>query len=548
MKLIFIILMGTAMLSVARPPAVHAQEEAAADPASVTLGERLFLESRFAQYFFAHAAGPNADLVEGDPTLAVTTTATGSLPGPFAGRSMSCRACHLVDEHHLTAGGGNRTYADFASRSPVPARDDGDAATPRNSPSLVSIIPPAGPSGVFHFDGEFPTLVDLVAATFTGRNFGWLPHEHATAVAHIAAVIRGDDGRGALARAFGGSYRQVLAAARNVPEELHLAPERRLDVDRASDDHILHLVSTLVAAYLRSLSFATVDGAFDGSPFDAFLERNSIPRAPRSTQSALAYSRDVRDRLARRARLIVRDGPHRFALHDQPFAFGRKERRGLQIFLREHGRSRVGNCVACHPLPTFTDFRAHNTGVSQRAYDATHGEGSFVALAIPSLAARDATPDAFLPPTPQRPAASGRFRRRPAAGRPGEVDLGLWNVFANPDFPGRSHQRRLAAIACRSLEPSACRSVRGDTAGLLEATIAVFKTPGLRDLGHSDPYFHDGSAATLEEVVEFYRTTSELARAGLLRNAAPELAAIRLDPADVEPLAAFLRSLNEDYN
>jgi len=34
--------------------------------------------------------------------------------------------------------GGNRTYADFTRRSPVPARDDANIHTPRNSPPLVN--------------------------------------------------------------------------------------------------------------------------------------------------------------------------------------------------------------------------------------------------------------------------------------------------------------------------------------------------------------------------------------------------------------------------
>ena len=42
------------------------------DPAQVAIGERLFLETRFSQFFFAHAGGnPNATLAEGDP---VTTS------------------------------------------------------------------------------------------------------------------------------------------------------------------------------------------------------------------------------------------------------------------------------------------------------------------------------------------------------------------------------------------------------------------------------------------------------------------------------------------
>jgi cytochrome c peroxidase len=32
----------------------------------------------------------------------------------------------------------------------------------------------------------------------------------------------------------------------------------------------------------------------------------------------------------------------------------------------------------------------------------------------------------------------------------------------------------------------------------------AFKTPGLRDIAVTAPYFHDGSAATLRQVVEHY--------------------------------------------
>ena len=32
----------------------------------------------------------------------------------------------------------------------------------------------------------------------------------------------------------------------------------------------------------------------------------------------------------------------------------------------------------------------------------------------------------------------------------------------------------------------------------------AFKTPGLRNIGLTPPYFHNGGEATLEGVVEFY--------------------------------------------
>jgi cytochrome c peroxidase len=81
----------------------------------------------------------------------------------------------------------------------------------------------------------------------------------------------------------------------------------------------------------------------------------------------------------------------------------------------------------------------------------------------------------------------------------------------------------------------------------LQRAIARFKTPGLRDLGHSNPYLHTGQADTLEQVLGLYARFSALARAGAMRNPAPELAGIALTPADVSALAAFLRSLDEDY-
>src|SRR5262245_1004235 len=79
------------------------------DPAKVAIGERLFLETRFAQFFFAHSKGDaNATLVQGDPVMATTVTTGQPLPGPFRGFAMNCRACHLVGEQ-FAIGHGNRT-------------------------------------------------------------------------------------------------------------------------------------------------------------------------------------------------------------------------------------------------------------------------------------------------------------------------------------------------------------------------------------------------------------------------------------------------------
>jgi len=58
---------------------------------------------------------------------------------------------------------------------------------------------------------------------------------------------------------------------------------------------------------------------------------------------------------------------------------------------------------------------------------------------------------------------------------------------------------------------------------------------------------HNGKFDTLDNAVGFYLGSSSAARAGTLRNGATSLQGIALLPADIAPLVAFLRSLNEDY-
>jgi hypothetical protein len=558
----------------AEPPAEPTREEF--DPPEITIGERLFLETRFSQFFGAYVTNGgdvNTPSVTGDPVVDDTVTPGNPLPGPFAGQSMNCRACHLVDEQLETPGGGMRTYGDFARRSPVPDRGDGKVTAPRNSPPLVNASLPRDIGLLLHFDGEFATMADLVKATFTGRNFGWLPRESNAAITNLARVIRQDNGEGELAQEFGGlSYRTILTGTDpSIPAEFRLPKAFRVNVARASDAQIFDAVAALVAVYTEHLEFSRdEDGHFTLSPFDVFLEQNDLPRAPAKGESDLAYGRRLMKRVrqlqASHSIQFVDSNPNTesgsFDFHDQPFQFGAEELRGMQIFFNEPDRTPlrpaqvsaggIGNCVACHAAPNFTDFRFHNTGVTQVEYDGIHGPGKFATLAIPGLATRLAHHDAYLPATPAHPDASGRFRAIPQAGSPELTDLGLWNVFANPDFP--KTQLRLWKIACDSAIGDAtpphllATLSRCAPSQLLPETIALFKTPGLRDLNHSGPYMHNGQFDTLSDVVELYRTTSGLERASRLRNGANDLAGIALSPSDVGPVVSFLRSLNEDYN
>lgn len=524
------------------------------DPAEVAIGERLFLETRFAQFFFANSNGhANAVVPNGDPTLDFTVTTTGVLPGPFAGTSMNCRSCHLVDEQSATAGGGMRTYGDFARRSPIPARADGKTLTPRNSPPLVNASLRRG-NFLLHFDGEFATPEDLVRATLTGRNYGWLPREGAQALRHVAHIIRNDDGTGELAQAFGGAYRVVFKGTDlSIPAELRLPRRYRLDVLRASDEEILNAIARLVSVYLRQLIFAQNErGVFNGSPYDAFLRKNNLPAMPRQGESDLEYSRRLRKLLdgLPQPRFVTEADGH-FEFHNQSFVFGPTELAGLKTFLREPKRlpltevelttGSIGNCIACHAAPNFTDFSLHNTGAAQDEYDSIHGAGAFAALYIPDLLTRRLNFNAYLPPTADHPNALGPYLDIPSAGNPGRTDLGAWNVFANPDHP--RPQARIRNLLCADEHQRNCSNHE-----LLLKAIASFKTPGLRDLSHAAPYLHTGRADDLTAVIALYGKFSALARAGTMRNPAPALKGIALQASDAQALVAFLRALNEDYN
>jgi cytochrome c peroxidase len=67
----------------------------------------------------------------------------------------------------------------------------------------------------------------------------------------------------------------------------------------------------------------------------------------------------------------------------------------------------------------------------------------------------------------------------------------------------------------------------------------AFKTPTLREIGRTAPYMHDGSMATLEDVIEFY---SEGGRPNPYLDS--DIRPRNFTPEEKRAVAAFLRSLN----
>jgi cytochrome c peroxidase len=509
------------------------------------IGERLFREPRFSQFFMKMSVGNvNARIAQGDPVLAKNRAhRRGEVDGPFANQAMSCVACHMVGDAQLARHGGMRGYADFAQRSPIPRLPgDPSISTPRNAPTLLDafIERPDGVPYLLHYDGEFATTEDLVIGGFTGRNFGWRPDQRDEALKNLVRVIREDDGSSELAQQFGKvSYRSLFKGEDSaISPDTRLAREMRRDIPGSSDEEIIETVKSFVTLYLNALQLSrTPYGIHNGSAYDAFLLANKLPVSPDPGESTADYA----DRLSLQVQGL---GKPEFVE-----GFDAQELQGLKIFLarsnsgttRNAGFPQVGNCISCHAPPHFTDFKFHNTGETQDEYDSIHGVGAFAKISIPTFAERIADPNAYLPATAHHVHASDRFRSVPSAEHPGSTDLGAWNVLNNPDF--LSPQTGLQQLFC---DAGVCDTPEKSEVALARA-IATFKTPSLRELALSDPYLHTGRKDTIEDVLRFYQQMSAMQRAGRLRNGDPELGLIQLDSKGVNALSAFLRSLDEDY-
>jgi cytochrome c peroxidase len=257
------------------------------------------------------------------------------------------------------------------------------------------------------------------------------------------------------------------------------------------------LVGRAVSDFLRTLRTRK------DSAYDRFIELNRLESRPESGDSSQTFAQRLLSRIA----ALESTGALRL-----PKDFSADALYGLKAFFRTEGTGAVGNCVACHTPPLFTDSSFHNVGISQREYDLLHGEGKFASLSIPGAGS------AFRP--------SIQFREMPSKENPRVADLGFWNFV--------------------DLKSSLLRRRQESDEAFLQRMIGTFKTPALRNLKYTQPYFHDGSVHTLEEVVAQMIRLSEMAPAGRIREADDELSRIRLSTSDIAPIAAFLTALNED--
>ena len=452
---------------------------------------------------------------------------------------------------------GNRTLQRFRPTVPtIPGArvEDDRTLTPRNSPPLVNASL-ARPDFLLHFDGQFSS----------GRASGDRHFDRPQLRMALGRRRRGPW------RMWRGSFAMTTEPARWPPTTIHcrigkllrgeaemfplelkLPKAYRLDVDRATDAQIMNAVAKLINAYVASLAFSKA--------YPRHLQRLAVrclsrqeqtPAKPAAGESRTAYSA----RLLRLAKALaqpkfVAASEGAFIDHTQDFVFGQSEFDGLKIFLSrparpvassaEISRGGIGNCAACHAPPNFTDFKFHNTSATQEEYDSIHGAGAFAALQIPEFNARRADLETWV----RFIAATSLCRR---------------TVSLDPGFTtSRPHRSRALECLCklqinRSPRPRSWRSARRKACD--QSTVAA---PHDRVVQSTQPAgsrrfeslpAHTGRKDTIEEVIGFTckatRTWRAPARSAMRL---PKWRASLCNRPTIALLAAFLRSLTEDYN
>lgn len=225
--------------------------------------------------------------------------------------------------------------------------------------------------------------------------------------------------------------------------------------------------------------------------------------------------------------------------------FGKEEVKGLDVFVNK------GRCINCHGGPELT-----NASVRK------------------AQASNNGNPDNLIEPM------------RMGDGRFAIYDNGFYNIGVTPTFfdigrggrgptgaPLSSSRQRLfqeneiMSIPFQILggakvpsitedeNESVCKDNNNDGfCGLDEPLLDTFqrvavdgamKTPGLRIVDLTGPYFHDGSAATLRQVVEFYDNGGNFCQPNI-DNLDPDIRPIGLTAKEKQNLVKFLIALNDD--
>ncbi len=216
-----------------------------------------------------------------------------------------------------------------------------------------------------------------------------------------------------------------------------------------------------------------------------------------------------------------------------------QEKLGLSLFTSERGK-----CVNCHKGAEFT--------------------GASVRMVLGSRDDSDGPIENMLMGDGASAIYDNGFYNIGVTPSSRDVGVGGTDPWGNPLSFARSFKNTLMGVFApdsytHSLDPCVWQAVSGcaivRTPDTRDAVDGSFKTPTLRNIELTGPYFHNGGYGTLEQVVEFYnrggnrRQTANGDTTGYGSNSSnfdSEVTPMGLNDAEKAALVAFLKSLTDD--
>ena len=266
--------------------------------------------------------------------------------------------------------------------------------------------------------------------------------------------------------------------------------------------------------------------------FDPILSQDRTVACSSCHDPRFGFSDPVARSVGIGGQLTQRNAPTLFnrALGESFFWDGRATSLEEQVLMPISNETEMGPALE----PILQRLRA-DAGYAQRFREALGGEPSQQRLAV-ALAA-------FVRRLTHANSAVDRFRKGEYGVLSDDARAGMWifessgrcwKCHSGPNFSDESFHN--TGIGVRS---GIAELGRFEVSGV-EAERGAFKTPTLRGLSATAPYMHDGSLASLAEVVEFYRQGGHPNP-----DLDEELAPLELTERGARSLVAFLEALSQ---
>jgi cytochrome c peroxidase len=210
------------------------------------------------------------------------------------------------------------------------------------------------------------------------------------------------------------------------------------------------------------------------------------------------------------ATLVANDSRVDRLLDGNAAALSALEKQGMDLF------TGTGRCINCHGGAELTNASVRNTG-NERLERMVMGNGG--------CAIYD---NGFY-----------NIGVRPTAD---DISRGGTDPFGNPLSDTRRAMMNPPLFVDPNLSPPLGAVPECDQRANVDGT---FKTPSLRNVELTGPYFHSGGKATLMQVVQFYNRGGDFAKLNI-NNLDPDIQPLGLTPAQMASLVAFLQALTDE--